>query len=254
MDRKEPSRWSNGVPALKRPLHCCLYTACAPCGQWHLRRQALGGDMTQYKLWQGVHDGPKCCATRCEGAPCTIRSGTYGKQDCPNVFLGLEVCCLAGVWSTCCAFDVTRRIVKDERNLGEDPTEVRVNDCIQFFSRLARQCCLLGCCLGVSSCLIGCCAPDSEGLQECSGEAGRAGRSCRSCAYTCWRGIWSVKIIALGCMSTQMDYEMANAEPLSAKPAPANMVMEDRGAGLDEQQAATDDEDSWWKKPPPGGK
>jgi hypothetical protein len=126
---------------------------------------------------------------------CTLyhRSGTYGESECPNIFLGLEVCCLAGVWSTCCSFNVTRRLVTDDRNLGDDPTEVRVNDCIRFFSRLARQCCMLGLCVGCSACLIGCCAPDSEGAQECSGEAGRAASACRSCARTCWRGIWSVK-------------------------------------------------------------
>jgi hypothetical protein len=243
---------------LRRPLHCCLYTACAPCGQWQLRRQALEYDMTRYKLWQGQHDGPHCCATRCgPSAPCTIRSGTYGESDCPHIFLGLEVCCLAGVWSTCCSFNVTRRLVKDDRNLGQDPTEVRVNNCIGFFSKLAQQCCLLGLCVGCSACLIGCCAPDSDGAQECSGEAGRASSACRSCARTCWRGIWSVKIIAVGCMSTQMDYEMVcGAQPLPAKPAPANMTMEDRGggagAGAGGGATTSDEDDSWWKKPPPG--
>lgn len=173
----------------RRPLQCCFYTLCAPCGQWQMRRQALGGDMTQYRLWQGMHDGPHCMARRCPGAPITIQSGTYGEQHCPNTFLCLEVWCLGGCWSVCCAFDVTRRLIRQERNLGTDPTEERVQRCIGFFSKLAHQCCMLSCCVCLGGCLVGCCAPDSEGAQECSGEAGRAARSCRSCAATCWRGI-----------------------------------------------------------------
>jgi hypothetical protein len=38
---------------LRRPIQCCLFTLCPPCGQWILRRQLLDGDMTKYKLWQG---------------------------------------------------------------------------------------------------------------------------------------------------------------------------------------------------------
>lgn len=200
----EPGQGSGGwlVPMLKAPitlpLKCCAYTICAPCGQFWLRRELLEGDMTKYKLWQGYHDGPHCCASRCPGAPITIEAGTYGESDCPNTFLCLEVCCLAGAWSTCCSFGVNRRMIKEQRNLGDDPTEVRVNRCISFFSKLASQLFMLSCCVCVGSCLVGCCAPGSEGAQECSGEGGRAASSCRSCAMTCWRGIWSVKIIAMG--------------------------------------------------------
>lgn len=46
---------------IRRPLTCCAASFCAPCGQWYVRRKVLGGDMTKYKLWQGYHDGPKCC-------------------------------------------------------------------------------------------------------------------------------------------------------------------------------------------------
>jgi hypothetical protein len=150
----------------------------------------------------------------------------------------MEVTCLGGIYSTCCAFDVSRRMVKQERNLLDDPTEVRVNSCVRFFSQIAHSLCMLGCCVGICACLVGCCAPDSGGAQECSGEAGRAGRSCRECAMTCWRGIWSVKVIAMGCMSAQMDYEMAHAQPLSQKPI--RQVM-DRGDDYE-------DEDAWWKQ------
>jgi hypothetical protein len=75
----------------KRPITCCLSTLCVPCSQWYVRRVVLHNDMTKYKLWQGYHDGPQCCARSCPNAPITIKSGTYGEQDCPNFFLCLEV-------------------------------------------------------------------------------------------------------------------------------------------------------------------
>ena len=227
----------------QRPCHCLLYTACTPCGQWHMRRKALNYDMTKYKLWQGMHDGPQCCARRCPGMPIVIEAGTYNEDKCPNTFLCLEVWCLAGIWSTCCAFDVTRRLIKNERNLGTDPTEHRVNSCIGFFSRIARQLCACACCMYCTSCLVGCCAPDSAGAQECSGEAGRAARACFRCVHTCWRGIWSVKIIAMGCMSTQQHYELNVGKPLAAKPAVISNKMD---RGLDNEE---NEEDEWWKKP-----
>ena len=65
------------LPMIETPcrsaLKCCFYTVCCPCGQWYMRRQLLEGDMSKYKLWQGYHDGPHCCARRCPGAPITIR-------------------------------------------------------------------------------------------------------------------------------------------------------------------------------------
>ena len=186
--------------------------------------------------------GPHCFARHCPGAPCTIKSGTYGEDKCPNCFLCLEVWVLAGMWSVCCAFGVNRRMIKEQRKLGNDPTENRMNKCVAFFSKLAHQCCMLGCCVGCTACCVGCCAPNSEGAQECSGEAGRAGRQCRKCAMTCWRGIWSVKIIAQGCMSAQMDVELKEGQPLVAVPKAMRM---DRGVPADDN----DEEVQWWHKP-----
>jgi hypothetical protein len=221
----------------RTPCRCCFYTLCPPCGQWIMRYKALNGDMTRYKLWQGQHDGPHCCARVCPGAPITIESGTYGEDQCPHCFLCLEVSCLAGIYSTCCAFDVSRNLVKSERNLLNDPTEVRVNSCIRFFSAIANTLCMLGCCCGIAACLVGWCAPNSGGAQECSEEAGQAARSCRQCAYTCWRGIWSVKVIAMGCMSAQMDYEIKVGRPLPHRPQMMQMERDD-----------DNDEDAWWKQ------
>ena len=132
-------------------------------------------------------------------------------------------------------------MVKQERRLGNDPTENRVNRCIGFFSRLANYLCMLSCCVCITSCCVGCCAPDSEGAQECSEQGGRASRSCSSCAATCWRGIYSVKMIAMGCMSAQMDHEIKEGQPLQSKP----VVSQRMDRGLDDD----DDEDAWWKKP-----
>lgn len=246
---------------LARPLCCCCgMTLCAPCGQFYLRRRLLDGDMTRYRLWQGMHDGPHCLARRCPGAPITIQSGTYGEQNCPHAFLAAEVCCLGGCWSVCCAFDVNRRLIKQERTyLKDDPTEIRVNKCIGFFSALASKLCMLGCCVCVTSMCIGCCASESEGAQECSAAGQRAGGACRSCARTCWRGIWSVKVIAMGCMSTQMDVELKKGGPPQPKATAPNKKSMDRG--LDDNNVLTrdrgttldateqeDDEDTWWKK------
>jgi len=232
----------------RKPIQCCLYSICAPCGQWHLRRQLLKGDMSKYKLWQGYHDGPHCCARRCPGAPITIQSGTYGEQNCPNAFLCAEVWCLGCAWSVCCSFDVNRRMMKVERNLGNDPTEERVDRCISYFSSIMHQLFALSCCVCCASCLIGCCAPGSEGAQECSQQGGRASRSCRSCARTLWRGIWSIKVIAMGCMSAQMDHEMKEGQPLASPPVKQRM---DRGGDFngDNDDGDDDDEDKWWKKP-----
>jgi len=224
---------------LRSPLRCCFYTACAPCGQWFMRRQLLEGDMSKYKLWQGHHDGPVCLARRCPGAPFTIKSGTYGESQCPNAFLAAEVCCLGCAWSVCCSFDVNRRMIKDQRNLDNDPLENRVNNCIGFFSSLASKLCMCGLCVHCASCCVGLCAPDSDGAQECSGEGGRAASACFSCAHTCWRGIYSVKLIALGCASSQMDFELKEGQPLATAPTRKNM---NRGSNDDE-------EDPWWADP-----
>lgn len=230
---------------IRAPCQWCIFTMLPCCGQWYLRYKLLDGDMSKYKLWQGYHDGPHCLARQCPGAPCTIESGTYGESNCPHAFLCLEVSVLAGAWSVCCSFNVNRRMIKDERKLGNDPTENRVDSCIGFFSNLASQCCCLGVMVCVCSAAIGCCAPNSPGAQECSQEGGQAGAACRSCAQTCWRGIWSVKIIAMGCMSAQMDHELKHGKPLASPPLIKKM---DRG---DPEDGGTldDDTDAWWKKP-----
>lgn len=202
----------------RRPIECCCFSLFPPCGQWYMRRQVLGGDMTKYKLWQGQHDGPHCCARRCPGAPITIQSGTYGEKDCPNCFLCLEVWCLAGVWSVCCAFDVSRRVIKEERGLGDDPTEIRQRKCVAWFSNIAHHCAGIACCACICGCCIQLCAQDSEGAQDLGGELQRASRACWSIVHTIWRGIYSVKVIAIGCMSAQMEHEIKTVQVVTTAP------------------------------------
>ena len=195
---------------MRKPVHCCFGTTCPCCAQWLARREALHGDMTKYKLWQGFYDGPQCCARACPGAPITIEAGTYGEDKCPEAFLCLEVTCLGGISSVCCAHGVTRRLVKQEYNLGEDPTEIRVNKCTDFFGTIMHACCQCAMCLRCASCLVGCCAPESEGAQECSGEGARAARACFRIGVILWRGIQSVKLIAMGCMVAQQSNHLRN--------------------------------------------
>lgn len=176
------------------PCVCCCSSLCLPCGQWYNRYKVLGGDMSKYKLWQGYHDGPHCCARRCPSSPCiVIESGTYGEQDCPRAFLCLEVCCLGGFYSTCCAFDVSRRYQRDERGLLLDPTEARQQRCIQYFSKIMHHCFKLGCCFCIGSCCVGLCAPDSSDAQDCASQGKRASQNCCRIAHT----LWKVKYIDL---------------------------------------------------------
>ena len=116
-DDADSSGWKVSVlqaPCV-RPCSCCFASICMPCGQFEVRRRALGGDLGRYKLWQGYHDGPHCCAVVCPSMPITIEAGTYNEASCPALFLCCEVTCLGGACSPCCAFDVSRRLMRDER-------------------------------------------------------------------------------------------------------------------------------------------
>uniref|UniRef100_A0A7S3V5Q2 Uncharacterized protein n=1 Tax=Chaetoceros debilis TaxID=122233 RepID=A0A7S3V5Q2_9STRA len=203
----------------KASLACCLSTICVPCGQFYVRKYAvLNGDMSKYKLWQGKHDGPHCLANYCKGAPCTIESGSYGEQKCPNAFLCAEVTCLGcGLCSPCCAFDVSRDMMKEERGLGTDPVEARFDKCQGFFGELMGCAACAACQLRILSCCLGSIATESEGAQELSGEARRLSSACARLSQICFRGLISVKIIAMGCMSAQMVHEQKTVEHLVPK-------------------------------------
>ncbi|KAL3781932.1 hypothetical protein HJC23_011437 [Cyclotella cryptica] len=232
----ETSGWEVSMqraPA-REPLMCCFSMICFPCGQFIVRRRALGGDMSRYKLWQGYHDGPHCLARHCDGAPITIESGTYEEHRCPNVFLCLEVTVLGGPCSSCCAFDASRRLMKEERDLGTDPTEARQEKCMEFTGDVANSISRWACCIQCAGCCVGCCATDSDGAQECSAEAKRASRACWSIAHTLYKGMWAVKIIAIGCMSSQMIHEDKCGRPILVKDVPSSMKMERSGDNCEE--------------------
>jgi hypothetical protein len=142
----------------------------------------------------------------------------------------MEVWFLGGMCSACCAFDVSRRYLRDERGLNVDPTEARQDRCIDFFSNIMHACFQAGFCCCLTSCCLAICAPDSEGAQECSGEAGRASRSCCQIAQTLWQGILFTRVIGMGCMSAQMIHETETPwdGEKKGKDPPVSMKM-DRG-------------------------
>uniref|UniRef100_A0A7S4SQV2 Uncharacterized protein n=1 Tax=Ditylum brightwellii TaxID=49249 RepID=A0A7S4SQV2_9STRA len=232
----ESSGWSISMlraPCV-HPFTCCFVSLCIPCGQWFVRRRALGGDMSRYKLWQGYHDGPQCCARICPNAPITIEAGTYGEQDCPNAFLCLEVTCLGGVCSPCCAFNASRQYMKEDRGLGTDPTEARQEKCADFFSQIANSISQVACCCCCASWILQlCCASQSEDAEELSDATRNFSRALRSIAHTCYRGIWSTRMVAIGCMSAQMVHH-EGSETRSLKSAPQSQTME-RGGAINEE-------------------
>jgi len=207
----ETSGWNVTVTQApkKAPFVCCINTLCMPCGQFYIRKHViLNGDMTQYKLWQKKHDGKYCLAKYCKDGPCTIEGGTHGEENCPNVFLCAEVTCLGcGICSPCCAFDVHRDIMKEELSLGTDPTEARFEKCQGFFGELMSCAACSAWHLRIVACCLGNIATESEGAQELTGEARRLSHACGRLSRVCFRGLVSVRIMLIGCMSSQMVHE-----------------------------------------------
>ena len=72
-------------------------------------------------------------------------------------------------------------------------------------------------CVRCTSCLIGLCALDSGGAGECSANGRRASSACFSIAHTLWRGIQSVRLLAIGCMVGQQSYELKHGEVQAPK-------------------------------------
>ncbi len=217
----ESSGWNVTMiqASLRAPLICCANTMCMPCGQFYIRKYTiLNGDMTRYKLWQGRHDGPHLLANYCKGAPCTIEAGTHGEQNCPNAFLCAEVTCLGcGMCSPCCAFDVNRAIMKEERSLGTDPVEARFDKCQGFFGQIMGCAACTACYLRCGACCLSCIATESQAAQDLSVEARRLSSACARLSHICFKGLISVRIMAIGCMSSQMVHEhRVNPDILSA--------------------------------------
>lgn len=217
---QESSGWNVGMMQApsKAPVICCFNTLCMPCGQFHMRKYViLDGDMSKYKLWQGKHDGDHFLARFCKGAPFTIEAGTHGEQKCPHLCLCAEVSCLGcGLCSPCCAFYVNREIMMEQRSLDIDPVEARFDKCQGFFGELMACAACTSCCLNCFSCCLGNIATESAGAQELSEEARRLGNACGRLSRICFHGLVSVKIMAIGCMSSQMVHEYRHTEAMSA--------------------------------------
>lgn len=202
---------------VRRPLECVGAMLCPCCAQYYVRLRALGGDISRYKLFQGRHDGPKCCALMSPSLPFTLHAGTHGDAENPQLFL-----CLEAWLCTYCAFHVSRQTMREERDLGLDPTEVRTNNCLIFFGSIARACCCVGCALRCAGCLAGLCAPEGSAAEGAAGYASRLGGGCLRVAHAIRRGMAHVRCIAVACMSAQMVHESYDLVP--GKPA-----AEDRG-------------------------
>mmetsp|Transcript_87957 Transcript_87957/g.188684 ORF Transcript_87957/g.188684 Transcript_87957/m.188684 type:complete len:279 (+) Transcript_87957:1-837(+) len=187
---------------LKQPVVCCCSLCCANCVQFWVRRRVLNDDMSKYKCFQGLRDGPYCLATCKPELPFTFVAGTYGEQDCPSMCLCVEV-----TLCTFCAFQASREFQRNDRGLGVDPTEVRVYRCLDFFGQLAHCLCCVGCCLKCGGCCVECCLGQVEGAQDFADSSQRLGNALLHIAHGIRRGMHWVIVIATGCMSAQMVHE-----------------------------------------------
>jgi hypothetical protein len=203
----------------KRP-HICCCSCIVPCfTQWWVRRRVLDHDMTRYKCFQGMLDGPHCCAACSPSLPCTVEAGTYGESTCPDLCLCLETCCCTYI-----AFQASRMVIREDRNLKMDPTEIRVENCLDFFGSIAIALCCAGCCLQICGCCLTC-----NGQDEAGESMGNLGAACSRMSSEIIEGMRWVMMIAMACMSSQMMHELSL--PIDPKAIqmgnPAQQFMED---------------------------
>lgn len=210
---------------LARPLCCCVACVLPPLGQYLVRLRALDGDMSRYSLFQGRFDGPHCLAACNPSLPFTLRAGSHGEQRCPQAYLCAEASCC-----TVCAFYASRGLMRDERGLGWDPTEVRVENCLFVFGQLASSCAACGCALQCVGCLLQCCAPPGE-LRDAGADCSRLGGACSRIAGAIFRGMWHVRNVAMACMSAQMVHESYAPLTQGAGARPHKGGGEDGGGG-----------------------
>eukprot|EP00929_Paragymnodinium_shiwhaense_P102877 TRINITY_DN66104_c0_g1_i2.p1 TRINITY_DN66104_c0_g1~~TRINITY_DN66104_c0_g1_i2.p1 ORF type:complete len:317 (-),score=43.93 TRINITY_DN66104_c0_g1_i2:361-1311(-) len=202
-DEENPGRpWDvsmEGAICYNPHIFCCNF--CCPCLiQYYVRRKVLDGDMSRYICFQGRRDGNYCLAAMCpgKGLPFTFTAGTYGEQNCPDGYLCMEATCC-----TVCAFEVSREEQREPRLLQRDPTETRVDRCLDFWGSVADCLCCCACCLTCFSCCLKCCV-DSEGSDDLAESSQRLGNSCHRLAHAIVQGMRWVITIAMGCMSAQV--------------------------------------------------
>jgi len=188
---------------LKQPHVCCCSLCCLPCTQFGVRYKVLDDDLSRYKCFQGRADGPYCLAVCKPELPFTFEAGTIGDAGNP-LCLCLEVACCP-----LCAFNVSREVQRDDRGLGYDPTEIRVNNCLNFFGQIAQMCFCAGCCLKCAGCCAGCCLGEDDFAES----SDRLGNACINVAHGIWRGMRWIILISTACMSAQMTHEAALPKP-----------------------------------------
>eukprot|EP00035_Acanthoeca_spectabilis_P021593 m.439054 g.439054 ORF g.439054 m.439054 type:complete len:504 (+) comp18327_c0_seq1:128-1639(+) len=199
-----PNQWDHFMvyAPCQHCCYCCTSYICMPCALFNLRKRLLDNDMSRYTCCQGFYDGPYCCAAFCPGQPFTLKAGTHGEKDNPNLCLCLEThCCL------CCSFYASRHFMREERAYAMDPTEIRVERCVAFFHEIAHFCWCLGCCFWCGGCLLKCINP-GDGADELGAASMRAGNACMRIARIIWNGIFHVQCISYACMIAQMNHEM----------------------------------------------
>ncbi|KAG8468963.1 hypothetical protein KFE25_007481 [Diacronema lutheri] len=198
----------------RRPIWCCG-TCALPCvAQYFVRRRVLGGDMGRYALFQGRMDGPYCLARCSPSLPFTLRAGSHGEHNCPHACLCIESCACS-----VCAFHASRDLMRNERGLGPDPTEVRVDACLAAFAEIARAFAVCGCCLSCCGCATRCCVEPGSDAADAGADCSRLGGACSRIASAIYRGMWHVRNVAIACMSAQMAYEADLPHALGARTA-----------------------------------
>jgi hypothetical protein len=109
---------------------CCLYgLACPCCASWHLRKNYLRNDMTQYTCCQS--ELPACCC---------FKPGEMSEQDCPNFCLCCESCCC-----TLQSVSSTRSATMRTYGLTSDPFDRRLIRCTNCLLCLSTVCLLCDC-------------------------------------------------------------------------------------------------------------
>jgi len=189
------------------PVVCCCSLCCVNCTQGYVRYIVLDKDMSKYKCFQGIFDGPYCLAHCSPSLPCTFTAGSYGDEGNPCC-LCLEVFCCPF-----CAFDASREYQREDRGLGYDPTEIRVNNCLEFFGCCAECCLCCGCAIQCCGCLAGCCL----GEEDFAESSERLGNACHDVAYGIIKGMRWIIRIATACMSAQMIHEASLSKQINVE-------------------------------------
>eukprot|EP00930_Biecheleria_cincta_P015384 TRINITY_DN12860_c0_g1_i1.p1 TRINITY_DN12860_c0_g1~~TRINITY_DN12860_c0_g1_i1.p1 ORF type:complete len:376 (-),score=41.20 TRINITY_DN12860_c0_g1_i1:485-1612(-) len=205
-----------------QPRVCCCSVCCPQGTQFAVRHAVLDRSMADYKCFQGYLDGPYCLAVCSPNLPFTFKAGSYGDKGNACCLL-LEVCCCPFI-----SLQASREHQRFSRGLGHDPTEIRVEQCLNFFSCLADCCLCFGLGLRCIDCCAGCClerpidialrdvmrTPSNvEPRRTYQESSERLGAACVYMAYGLIRGMHWILCIATCCLSAQMYHQAQQPKP-----------------------------------------